>query len=51
MACALASERKPDLILMDIQLPGHQRHRGVARSCGANPETRDDSRDRGHARR
>ena len=37
---ALARERKPDLILMDIQLPGHERHRGAARAARATRRPR-----------
>ena len=36
----LARESSPDLILMDLQLPGHRRRRGAA----ADPAERPDSR-------
>ena len=37
----LAREQHPALILMDIQLPGHERHRGARASCAADAATRD----------
>ena len=43
----LAIERKPDLILMDIQLPGINGIEAL-RQLRANPETANDSRGRGH---
>ncbi len=43
----LAAECLPDLVLMDLQLPGHRWHRGIAAAAGQSPDP-GRSRGRGH---
>ena len=37
----MALTHRPDLILLDIQLPGHRRLRSAAAACAADAATRD----------